>query len=81
MILPTKHLSQGRALLTLGGSLLKNMSHPKTVSALWEDVTQKNSPEGTQIAMRYERFVLALDLLFIMGAVEIRDGLLYRTSS
>ena len=81
MILPTKHLSQERALLTLGGSLLNNMSHPKTVSALWEDVTQKNSSNGSQFAMRYERFVLALDLLFIMGAVEIEDGLLYRTSS
>ena len=81
MILPTKHLSQERALLTMGGRLLKNMSHPKTVSALWEDVTRKNSTKGSQVAMRYERFVLALDLLFIMGAVEIKDGLLYRTSS
>ena len=36
MILPSKHLSQDRALLTVGAAILQNLSRPATVSALWE---------------------------------------------
>ena len=32
MILPSKHLSQDRALLTVGAHVLTFLAHPKTVS-------------------------------------------------
>lgn len=35
MILPSKHLPQDRALLTVGAHVLTFLAHPKTVSALW----------------------------------------------
>lgn len=38
MILPSKHLSQDRALLTVGGHVLTFLARPKTVSALWEEL-------------------------------------------
>nr|VFJ44045.1 MAG: hypothetical protein BECKDK2373B_GA0170837_100718 [Candidatus Kentron sp. DK] len=79
MILPTKHLSQDRALLTVGAQLLAHLSRPKTVSALWEDVSHPaNLGNGKRPALRYDAYVLTLDLLFLMGAIKFQDGLLRR---
>ncbi len=80
MILPTKHLSQDRALLTVGARLLARLSHPKTVSALWEEISRPViiKDNGKSPALRYDAYILALDLLFLMGAVELQDGLLGR---
>ncbi|VFM98884.1 MAG: hypothetical protein BECKG1743D_GA0114223_103733 [Candidatus Kentron sp. G] len=79
MILPTKHLSYDRALLTVGGRLLSLLTQPKTVSALWEEISRQNSSgNGRKPALRYDAYVLALDLLFMMGAIELQDGLLHR---
>ena len=78
MILPSKHMPQDRALLTVGAVILRHLSHPLTVSALWEQMLR---PAGQQTAappVRYDAFVLALDLLFIVGAVEVHSGLLIR---
>lgn len=77
MILPTKHLSQDRALLTIGAKLLSHLAHPKTVSSLWGDVVGSNESGS----IRYERFVLALDLLYLMGAIELNDGVLSKVSA
>ena len=77
MILPTKHLSQERALLTAGAKLLSLLTYPKTVSSLWEDVM---SSSGSHPSIRYERFVLALDLLYLIGAIELKKGLLSKVS-
>jgi len=78
MILPSKHLAEDRALVTVGARILQHLTRPKTVSALWEEmprtaVTQKRVPP-----LGYDRFVLALDLLFFIGAIELEDGLLSR---
>ena len=44
MILPSKHLPQDRALLTVGGHVLTFLARPKTVSALWDTATIWVSP-------------------------------------
>ena len=79
MILPSKHLSQDRALLTVGARILQHLSRPKTISALWEDVPRQNADQRSSAPpLRYDGFVLALDLLFLIGAIELQDGLLFR---
>ncbi|MCG3774311.1 MAG: hypothetical protein JW395_1130 [Nitrospira sp.] len=79
MILPTKHLSQDRALLTVGARLLIHLSQSKTVSALWEDVSRSlSTKDGVKFTLRYDTYILTLDLLFLMGAIEFQDGLLSR---
>ena len=80
MILPSKHLPQDRALLTVGGHVLTFLARPKTVSALWEEL---NRQDQGMVAIRprritYDWFVLALDLLYILGAVELESGILRR---
>ena len=79
MILPSKHLAQHRALLTVGAEVLRQLSRPMTVSALWEEMPGLGS--GQQGRMRYDGFVLALDLLFLLGAIELREGLVSRGTS
>lgn len=81
MILPSKHLSQDRALLTVGARVLQRLSQPKTVSALWEELSGNLSGRKNASPLRYDGFVLALDLLFLMGAIELEEGLLSRKSS
>jgi len=72
MILPTKHISIKKSLLGVGATLLSRLRQPTTISALWEDV-KTNPAIGT-----YERFILALDALYAIEAIECVDGLLRR---
>lgn len=80
MILPAKHLAQDRALLTVGARILPRLVQPKTVSALWEELSGVTASVNKSGALRYDGFVLALDLLFLMGAIQLKDGLLTRTT-
>jgi len=79
MILPSKHLSQDRALLTVSAHILQRLLEPKTVSGLWDeclrqdDGTSKDTPP-----LHYDSFILALDLLFLIGTIELSEGLLAR---
>jgi len=72
MILPSKHIPQEKALLTIGAKLLKLLDRPKTVSAVWQHV------RNSEIPISYDWFVLALDLLYTIDAIEIHNGLLNR---
>lgn len=72
MILPTKHIRPESSLLAVGGVILNHLSSPTTVSGLWERARQDPSVQV------FERFVLALDLLFILGAVDFDQGLVLK---
>lgn len=77
MILPSKHLSERRALLTVGGEILGMLDRPRTVSSLWEAV--RVGKDKVHRRLSYDWFVLALDLLFLMEAVSLQDGLLIKS--
>lgn len=72
MILPSKHISQDQSLIGVGAILLEKIGRPQTVTNLWETVREEDTI-GT-----FERFVLALDMLHIAGAVALEDGLIVR---
>ncbi len=75
MILPSKHLSERRALLTVGSEILDLLDRPRTVSSVWEAL-RGGKAEAKRRRLSYDWFVLALDLLFLVGAVALHDGLL-----
>ena len=80
MILPGKHLKAHRALLTVGGEILSVMEHSCSVSAVWERVrTLRSAREGAS-PLPFDWFVLALSLLFAMGAIDLRGDNLVRQS-
>lgn len=80
MILPSKHLPQDRALLTVGGHVLTFLSRPKTVSALWEELNRQAGGLSATLPRRitYDWFLLALDFLYALGAIELENGLVTR---
>lgn len=72
MILPDKYIPPHYSLLGLGALVIRKLDKPKTVTSIWEEL--KTFPE----VRTFERLVLSLDLLYIIGAIEIEDGLLKR---
>ena len=82
MILPTKHMAQDKALLTIGSHILKRLDRQKTVSALWEEIfAAYKGEQNANPGITYDWFILTLDLLYAIQAIEIHDGLLYRSTS
>ena len=80
MILPTKHIRISESLIGLGGYLLKFLKEPVTIDQLWikyENVNNKKFPAYHN----FDNVVLALNLLFIMGILEINEkGELYNAT-
>lgn len=75
MILPTKYVPVPLALISVSASVLECLTRPMTVSQLWEKTGQHY--EG----LLFERFILATDLLYIMGVVEMINGLIVKRKS
>ena len=71
MILPTKAVSPDRALLAVGAGVLRQLSEPKTVSRLWADFRGQGQAAPS---ITFDWFVLALDLLYALGLVELDAG-------
>lgn len=69
MILPTKGIPPQQALVALGAEILRQLTEAKTVSQLWHDFKANDQRHGSRST--FDWFVLSLDLLFMVGAVEI----------
>jgi hypothetical protein len=74
MILPTKHIDILDSLIGVGSILLHKLTQEYTVSSLWDEV-RHNEHVAT-----YERYILTLDLLYLLGLIELRNGKLIRTA-
>ncbi len=72
MILPTKHMRTQRTLLGVGAEVIALLDQPKTVSRVWSDL--KKSRGENDLKLSFDWFVLSLDLLFSMDAVELNRG-------
>lgn len=72
MILPTKHINPLDSLLGVGALILERLQTTKTVTQLWDEM--RNLPQ----AATFERLVLGLDLLYMMGVVELEGGVIRR---
>jgi ABC-3C biological conflict system middle component len=78
MILPTKHIRPDRALLTVGSDLLGCLREPMTVSRLWDAIRIRHGDPAEPAPINYDWFVFALDLLYMVGAIEFERGLIRR---
>ena len=81
MILPTKYLPHDRALISVGGEILKHLEEPRTVSALWDCVRDGQHNNDVAALVSFDWFVLALNLLYAISAVEYKDGVIYGEQS
>jgi len=80
MILPSKKLRPENSLIYVGGEVLRILGEPKTVSRVWQELKQQQSHNHSPKPLKftYGWFVLSLDLLFTMGALELHEGRLYK---
>ncbi|WP_428098168.1 ABC-three component system middle component 6 [Candidatus Rariloculus sp.] len=80
MILPTKHIRPDRALIGVGAEMLETLERPMTVSMLWDDLRLSRSADTSSPVIDYRWFVLALDLLFMLSAVEFERGVIRKAT-
>ncbi len=83
MILPTKRITQNRSLLGIGGHILQILDEPKTISKLWDEFKLKNNNYESKnivnstpkyFSISYDWFILALDFLYCIEAVDLVNG-------
>lgn len=70
MLLPDKYVSVERSLLGQSARILRHRAPDRTVSELWAAVSADDD------TWTFDRFALALTLLFAMGAVSLQQGIL-----
>ncbi|QBD80396.1 hypothetical protein EPA93_32260 [Ktedonosporobacter rubrisoli] len=78
MILPTKRLGPERAMITIGAEILGLLMEPKTVSRLWNELSHIRGERSTTHTISYDWFVLTLDLLYMLGSIEMDHGKIRR---
>lgn len=72
MILPTKHIPTDKSLLGSGATLLRLLAKDRTVTDLWERARRARA------VTNYQRFLLSLDFLYTVGAIELQGGFIRR---
>lgn len=81
MILPTKHVRPERALIGVGAEVLDILKQPMTMSRLWDEVRGRRSLHTPNSPISYQWFVLSLDLLYMVGALDFDRGLVQKVQS
>ena len=75
MILPNKYVREDEALIGFGSVMLKRLTAEQTLSNLWEEV------KGCESFGNFERFILVLDMLYMLGLVEFKNNKIQRATS
>jgi hypothetical protein len=63
--------------LGVGAQILADLTRPQTVSQLWEH-SRRSQDYDSPRRLTWQRFILALDLLYAVNAVTMSDGLIER---
>lgn len=72
-LLPNKHIPTNRSLVGIGALVLQHLEGPSSVSRLWELVKNDRGVAS------FGNFVLSLDYLFAIGAIDYESGLISRS--
>jgi hypothetical protein len=76
MILPTKHIPESRCILGVGARLLTLLDREQTISSLWESYKRGSTTSRSSPPVPFDWFILALDFLYAVGAVEWKRGII-----
>ena len=69
MLLPEKHIKISESLWGLGGVILKILEKPKSFDDLLNDYQKINDSKSFPASHSINEVILALDLLFAIGAI------------
>ena len=75
MILPNKFLEEKDSLLYVGALLLNKLDTPTSISELWNQVKENKSVNN------YERFIITLDMLYILNLIELKNEKIRRVNN
>lgn len=70
MILPNKNVTLRYSLLGAGSKIISELKTPQTVTSLWEKV------RSYEEINTFEKYVLSLDLLYMIDIIEMDKGLI-----
>jgi hypothetical protein len=73
MILPSKHISLSESFLGLGGILLGFLKSPLTADEIWHKYYKINNSKKFPAYHNFDNVILALDYLYIIGAIDINE--------
>jgi len=72
MIMPNKYLKEEDTLLGASAVVFENLSKQQSISELWDKVREDDS------VYNFERFILSLDLLYMLNLIELNNNELMR---
>ena len=72
MIMPNKYLKEEDTLLGASAVIFENLSKQQSISELWDKVREDDS------VYNFERFILSLDLLYMLNLIELNNNELKR---
>ncbi|OQM78050.1 ABC-three component system middle component 6 [Rhodococcus sp. 66b] len=78
MITPTKGIAPQRALLTIAAQVSLTLTEPMTVSQAWTALKTWRAKNANNSALPFSWFVLALDVLYSLGALQMQNGLIHK---
>jgi hypothetical protein len=80
VITPTKGIAPDRCLLAVGAQILLQLDEPRSVSQTWSRLKTWRTQHSHTSPVSFSWFVLALDVLYSMGAVELDQDVLVARS-
>lgn len=73
MLLPDKHIGFAESLIGLGSFILDDLRNAKDVDTLWKSF-EKVRGNVFPAYHSFDNLVLAVDVLFAMGAIELQSN-------
>ncbi|AMB86577.1 hypothetical protein AWM79_15205 [Pseudomonas agarici] len=70
MLMPDKHIKFAESLIGLGSFILEELDEPKSIDTLWDAFRQARLAKEYPSPHSFESLVLAVDVLFAIGAIE-----------
>lgn len=70
MILPDKHIKLSESIFGLAGVILAELRHPDYIEELWGKFERINNTERMPTNHSYDNFLIALDYLYMIGAID-----------
>ena len=81
MILPSKHISPKRALISVAAEAHELINEKSTISSLWNELNEMLSKSMRGGEISYDWFILSVDLLFLFGFIESELGFIKRINN
>lgn len=82
LLTPTKNLHEDKTILKIGARILSFLASPRTLNSTWEAYLNFQNDGADKIPrIQFDLFILALDFLYIVGAIEYKDDLFWRKTN